>query len=443
MKYCIRTFGCQMNYSDSERMTTVLEKMKYQKAEDFADSDLVILNTCSIKQPSEDRVIGLEKQFRPLRLQNPNLRIGITGCMVRETGIRGQSNDRLFKQMKSIDFVFQIKELMKLPDILHELHPIESDEEVSDLLSYFHISPKLTNATQVFCPIQRGCNNYCSFCIVPYSRGKEVCREMSEMEEEIKKFVKRGASEINLVGQNVNSYKPTDFDKNSIDSPFAQLLRKIDAIEGVKRIRFYAVHPKDMGDDVVNLYGELKSMVPHIHLPLQSGSASCLKRMNRRYEPDKFRELVHKLRARVPHISISTDIIVGFCGETEAEHQETVDLMKELKIDLAYISKYSERPGTLAQRSLKDDVSLETKKRRFREMTDVIRDISNDYHQQFVGQTKEVLVEKVEKGYASGKIPEFKLTRFESDDKELIGKYVPVTITEALDWCLEAKLSIS
>lgn len=439
MKYHIRTFGCQMNYSDTERVTTVLEKMKYEKAEGFEDSDLIIINTCSIKKHAEDRVVGLQKQFIPLKKKNPKLRVGVTGCMVRSEGLRGESDDRVLKMMKTVDFVFQIKELMQLPTMLHKLHPVELDDEISDLLSYFHISPKITNFTQIYSPIQRGCNNYCSFCIVPFARGKEVSRSMAEMLEEIQKFVKRGASEINLVGQNVNSYNPSDKDPKSNEDPFATLLKKIDAMEGVKRIRFFAVHPKDMSDEVVNLYGSLKSMVPHLHLPLQSGSESVLKRMNRRYTPDEFRELVAKLRKRIPHMSITTDIIVGFCGETEEEFQETIDLMKELKIDLAYISQYSERKGTLAERALKDDISQVEKKKRFHFINDLIRDLSEEYNQRFIGKETEVLVEKVEKGYASGKNPEFKYCRFKSEDKDLIGKYITIKVDQALEWALEGE----
>lgn len=426
-----------MNYSDTERLSTVLEKMKYEPGTSFEDSDLIILNTCSIKQHAEDRVVGLQKQFKPLKKKRPNLRVGVTGCMVRKSGLRGESDDRVLKQMETVDFVFQIKELMKLPKMLEAVHPVERDEEISDLLSYFHIHPKITNFAQVFSPIQRGCNNYCSFCIVPFARGKEVSRSMSEMMEEIERFVKRGASEINLVGQNVNNFNPPDRDPNSSEDPFATLLKKIDALEGVKRIRFFAVHPKDMTDDVVNLYGSLKSMIPHLHLPLQSGSNTVLKRMNRRYTPEEFRELVTKLRKRIPHMSISTDIIVGFCGETQEEFQETIDLLKDLNIDLSYTSKYSEREGTLAARMLKDDISQEEKNKRFHIINDLIRNLSEEYNQQFLGKTTEVLVEKVEKGYASGKNPEFKLCRFKSEDQGLIGKYIPMKVEKALEWALE------
>lgn len=426
-----------MNYSDTERVMTVLEKMKYKQGESFKDSDLIIINTCAIKQHAEDRVVGLQKQLIPLKKKNPNLRVGVTGCMVRNIGIRGESDDRVLKMMKTVDFVFQIKELMKLPEMLHKLHPVEMDEEMTDLLSYFHINPKITNFAQVFSPIQRGCNNYCSFCIVPFARGKEVSRDISEMLEEIEKFAKRGATEINLVGQNVNNYNPSDRDPNSKEDPFATLLKKIDAIPGVKRIRFFAVHPKDMSDDVINLYGTLKSMVPHLHLPLQSGSESVLKRMNRRYTPSEFKTLVEKLRKRIPGISISTDIIVGFCGETEEEFQETYDLLKDLKIDLSYTSPYSEREGTLAQKMLKDDISKKEKSKRFHIINDLIQDLSKEYNQRFLGKETEVLVEKIEKGYASGKNPEFKYCRFKSDNKNLIGKYVTIKVEQALEWALE------
>lgn len=442
MKYYLQTYGCQMNYSDSERVTTVLQKMGYGPASGMQDADLIILNTCSVKQKAHDRIYGLGELFNPMKQQNPQLRIGITGCMAQETGLRGRVEHDIFRRMESVDFVLRIKDLMKLPGLLKELHPDfvgGAGDEMRDMLSYFHISPTVTNRAQVFIPIMSGCNNYCSFCIVPYTRGKEECRNMTEMMEEIGKHVKRGATEINLVGQNVNTYKPEGADLDSPDSPFAQLLRKIDALPGVERIRFYTVHPKDMGDDVIRLYGELKSMVPHIHLPLQSGCTTVLKRMNRRYGTDLYRELVTKLRKQCPGISITTDIIVGFCGETEAEFRETCDFVRELGIDSAFISKYSVRKGTLADRTMADDIPLSVKKERERLLTTIFKENSHRYNQSFLGKTVRVLVEKVEKGYASGKTPEYKPCRFPADNPELIGQYVDVRVEKAMEWALEGK----
>jgi tRNA-2-methylthio-N6-dimethylallyladenosine synthase len=429
-----------MNYSDSERITTVLSKLGYEKTDGFEDADLIILNTCSVKKKAEDRIYGLGEQFGPLKEKNPNLIIGLTGCMIREqSGIRHEIKHEVFNTMETIDFVFRIKDLMQLPEILHKLHHIKKDDEFKDLLDYFHIHPTIANISQVFIPISSGCNNFCSYCIVPYSRGREECRNIEDILDEVKKAVKRGAVEINLVGQNVSTYKPKDVDPKSKESPFAQLLRKIDAVKGVDRIRFYTVHPKDMTDDVINLYGELKSMVPHIHLPLQSGSKSVLKRMNRLYTPDRFRELVGKLRARMPHMSISTDIIVGFCGETEKEFQESCNMIKELKIDLIYVSMYSQRKGTLAEKTMKDDIPLAVKKERLHHITDVMKEISHEYNQQFKGKTVKILVEHIRKGYADGKIPEFKMVRFKADDHNLIGKYVTIKVSKAMEWCLEGK----
>lgn len=419
---------------------TVLEKMNYEPVDHYREADLIILNTCMVKKSAENRIYGLGEPFAELKEANPKLRIGITGCMIhKDTGLRGESKEKVFKIMPTIDFVFRIKDLMHLPDMLHKMHHMEGGDEVSQMKSYFHISPKITNITQVFIPIMSGCNNFCSFCIVPYTRGREECRDMAELMEEVEKMAKRGASEVNFVGQNVNSYKPTDADPNAKDSPFAQLLRKVDAVPGIKRIRFYTVHPKDMGDDVVALYGELKSMVPHIHLPIQSGSNSCLKRMNRLYTVDRWKELADKMRERIPNISISTDIITGFCGETDEEFEDSMKLVKDYKIDLIYVSKYSGRNNTYASKHLVDDVPYEVKKDRFERITKAMQEVSADYLKQFVGRTVEVLVEKVQKGFASGKIPEFKLCRFKSEDKFLVGQYVQVEVTEAREWCLEGE----
>lgn len=437
MHYYIQTYGCQMNYSDSERVTTVLQKMRYTPVAGFSDADLIILNTCSIKQKAHDRIWGLEEQFREHKKKNPNLKIGITGCMARQTAKRMEVKDEIFDKMSTVDFVLTIKDLMKLPGILRDLHGMEGADEMEDMLSYFHIHPTITNLTQVFIPIMSGCNNYCSFCIVPYTRGKEVCRDMAEMMDEAQKVAKRGAREVNLVGQNVNTYKPKDVDPNSKESPFTQLLRKIDGVAEIDRIRFYTVHPKDMSDDVIALYGNLRSMVPHIHLPLQSGCDTVLKRMNRWYNTERYRELVKKLRKQLPGISITTDIIVGFSGETDEEFKKTCDFIKEMKIDSAFISKYSERKGTLAQRTLKDDIPLAVKKERERILTDLFKKNSFEYNQQFQDKTVRVLVEKIEKGYATGKIPEYKPCRFPATDTNLIGQLVDVKVKKAMEWALE------
>lgn len=440
LKYHIKTYGCQMNYSDTERVMTVLEKMGYEGVDHYDKADLVILNTCMVKKSAEDRIYGLGEPFGKLKTNNPNLKIGITGCMItQDTGLRGESKEEVFKRMSTIDFVFRIKDLMHLPDMLHKMHHMEGGDEVSQMKSYFHISPKITNITQVFIPIMSGCNNFCSFCIVPYTRGREECRDMEELLEEVRKMAKRGASEVNFVGQNVNSYKPKDADLNSKDSPFAQLLRRVDGVEGIKRIRFYTVHPKDMGDDVVALFGELKSMVPHIHLPIQSGSNTCLRRMNRLYTVERWKELADKIRAKIPNASISTDIITGFCGETEEEFMESYNLIKDYKVDLVYVSKYSQRDNTYASKHQQDDIPFEVKKDRFERITKAMQEVSAEYLQQFVGQTVEVLVEKVDKGWASGKIPHFKLCRFKAEDPKLVGEYVNVKVEAAREWCLEGE----
>ncbi|MDH5596695.1 MAG: tRNA (N6-isopentenyl adenosine(37)-C2)-methylthiotransferase MiaB, partial [Candidatus Peregrinibacteria bacterium] len=406
----------------------------------YEKADLVILNTCMVKESAENRIYGLGEPFEKLKKENPKMKIGITGCMItKDSGLRGQSKEEVLRRMPTIDFVFRIKDLMHVPDMLTEMHHSHGADEVKEMQSYFHISPKITNITQVFIPIMSGCNNFCSFCIVPYTRGRNQCRDISEIMEEVEKMAKRGATEVNFVGQNVNTYEPTDHDPNSSDSPFTQLLRRVDAVPGIKRIRFYTVHPQDMGDDVIALYGELKSMVPHLHLPVQSGSDSCLQRMNRHYSVDRFKELVNKMRARMPDMSISTDIITGFCGETEEEFMGSLNLIKDCKIDLVYVSKYSQRPNTLASKKFEDDIPFEVKRERFERITEAMKEVSAEYLQKFVGKTVEVLVEKVEKGFASGKIPEFKLCRFKADDVKLVGEYVKVKVTDSKEWVLEGE----
>lgn len=440
MKYHIITYGCQMNYSDTERMRTILEDLGYLQTTERTDADVIILNTCTVKQQSEDRIYGLDPQFLQLKKENSRLVVGIGGCAASETGKRFQFENVIFNRMSSADFIFRNRDMLQLPDILQSFHDISNRHKIS-ALNYFGVKPTVTSSHQVYVPVSSGCNYFCSYCIVPFRRGREVYRPMKEIVDEVSDLAKQGAVEVTLVGQTVNSYNPSDVTDRTVE-PFAQLLRNIDAVPGIERIRLVAPHPHEMFDDVIQCWGDLKAFSPQIHLPVQSGSNAVLKRMNRRYTIERYKEIVAKARQRIPTISVSTDIIVGFCGETEAEFQETYRLVEELRIDQAFTSKYSPRPGTVAAERMEDNLSQDEKLRRFHLINNLIKANSHFYHQQFLGKTVEVLVEKIDTdGMAWGKIPENKFTLFPADpaEKTLIGRFVRVQIGQAKEWVLEGK----
>lgn len=430
-----------MNYSDTERMRTVLENLGYEQTQKIEESDLIILNTCSVKQQSEDRIYGLEKRFRQLKSKNHKLAVGIAGCAASETGLRKDLGNYILDRMSTIDFLLRNRDMVKLPEILQTFHDIGNRDKISGLTSYFNIAPTVTSSKQVLVPVSSGCNYFCSYCIVPFRRGRETYRPMKEIVQEVKDLAKKGAVEVTLVGQTVNSYNPSDI-KDKTVHPFAQLIRKIDAIPSIRRIRLVAPHPAEMVDDLINCYGDCATFCPQLHLPVQSGSNTVLKRMNRRYTIERFKEIIAKARERVPALSVSTDLIVGFPGETEEEFQESFNLVKDLKIDQSFTSKYSPRPGTLAAEKMKNNVSHKEKLRRFHMINNLIEKNSHQYNKQFKGKIVELLVEKIDKdGMAWGKTPENKFVLFPAKkNKNLVGTLVPVKITKTMEWAMEGKM---
>ena len=321
MKYHIITFGCQMNKSDSEKIATVLENKGYKEASKINEADLIVVNMCSVRQSAVDRVYGLLPKFKKFKIQNPKLKTLLTGCILKK--------DRR-KFIKLFNEVVDIKDLIK------------------------NIKSKYSNNFSALVPIMTGCNNFCSYCVVPYTRGKEVSRPSEEIICEVKNLVKRGYKEIWQLGQNVNSYS---------NIPFHKLLRKINKIPGKFWIRFTSSHPKDFSDDLIKAMAECKKVAKYLNLPVQSGDDKILKKMNRPYTIAQYKKLVKKIRDKIPNINLSTDVIIGFPGETKKQFKNTVKLFKEIKYDIAYINKYSPRTETAAFK-LKDNVSLQEKKRR-------------------------------------------------------------------------------
>lgn len=462
MKYFIQTYGCQMNYSDSERISGVLERIGYEKAEAQEESDFLIFNTCSVKQKAEDKVLGLRKTLRNLLNKNPRLHIAITGCMVAKTSTSGQLNmkdgdnpaagkpDKLLRRMPELDIAFRIEDVARLPELLKEVDTdlIFTDQlDEGTLENYFKIAPKKTTDYSVFVPIMTGCDKFCTYCIVPYTRGREFSRDFDEIVDECKKHVSEGAIEITLVGQTVNSYglsfndkKTRKFEKFGA-SPFATLLKEIDRIEGLKWLRFTSPHPRDFSDELIATLGELKTICPYFHMPVQSGDDAVLRRMNRNYRAEEYKKIMSKLRKAIPNCAISTDIIVGFCGETEEEFENTYNMYKELEWDMCFLSRYSPRKGTFSEKKLKDDISHELKAERWHRLNKLLIKCAKKSHERYLGKTIEVLVTSQIGQQCIGRSKEYKEVHFTSESgRNLIGQMVDIKVDKAREFLLSGKI---
>ncbi len=458
MKYLIQTLGCAMNYSDSERVAAVLEKLGYERCSNPEETDLFIFNTCSIRQKGEDRVYGQLRNLEHIKRRNPRLLVGITGCMVRSTSSRNSEKevkDEIIKRIDTVDFVFRITDTQKLPDILQEAEPqldfpqLQTQEE--DLKAYLKIKPKYTTKFSAFVPIQIGCDKYCTYCIVPYARGREESRPMAEIIAECKNLVEQGCKEITLVGQTVNSYGISNLDKKnpefariieSGEEPFIKLLTELNKLKklGLNRLRFTSPHPHDFTDALIQAHTNLEVLCPHFHLPIQAGSDAMLKKMNRKYTVEEYRQIIKKIREKLPNAAITTDIIVGFCSETAQQFEESYNVFKEIRWDMAYIARYSPRRGTVSYKAFPDDVSKEEKARRWHKLNNILKECSREKHSAHVGQTMEVLVDRYieETGECEGKSRENKVVQFEGSP-DLVGAIVDVKATKALDWLLKGE----
>ncbi len=427
-KYFITTYGCQMNVSDSERVAALLEAMNFVPGTAESDADVLIYNTCSVRQKSENRILGSRDKWQLLKKNNPNLVIGVTGCMVAHKGYNFK------RKLPEVDITFDIQELPTLPGKLAEVMGV--DLQMPEYSDYLTINPKTKNQFQIFVPIMTGCNNFCSFCIVPFTRGRERSRSVSEIVAEIKSFAEKGAKEVTLLGQNVNSFRGL----NDAGKPtkFSALLYQVAEIPGIERIFYTSPHPKDMKDDMLQAHSEIKKLCPTVHLPVQSGSSAVLKRMNRFYTKESFLALVERFYQAVPGITITTDMIVGFCGETEAEFQDTLDLYRQARFDLVYLGMYSPRPHSLAYKMV-DDVPTAEKKRRFEVLHALQEEITEEKNQRYIGQVESVLVDKIKGGVASGRSHHFKYVEFPAGEVKL-GDIVSVLIDQSLTWVLRGKL---
>ncbi|MFA5184257.1 MAG: tRNA (N6-isopentenyl adenosine(37)-C2)-methylthiotransferase MiaB [Patescibacteria group bacterium] len=430
--YHIITIGCQMNIADSERLAAFLESRGFLAAPDWRKAKVVILNTCGIRQMAEDRVYGLVNQIKKL---NPGAQVVITGCLSRRIDVQK-------RLAKSAALFLPINEMLQLPELLdgRELNPYYSLDAVrlKEGEKYLNIPSKHVSDVSAYVPIGNGCNNFCSYCVVPYARGREVYRPAAEIIAEVRGLIKAGYKEIILIAQNVNSYKDDKYD-------FPRLLRQLAKLPGKFWLRFSSSHPKDMSDELIRIIGESRKICPHLHLAVQSGDDKILAAMNRKYTAASYKKLIKKVRAARPGIAITTDVIVGFPGETKAQFLNTVKLFKEVNFDLAYIAQYSPRPGT-ASAKMKDNVSPAEKKRRANAVNEILKQTAGQNNQKYLGKSVEVLVEGQNKrGKYYGKTGAYNTVlinvpaAFKIKDG-LIGQFVKVKIDQALPFGLEGVL---
>jgi len=427
--YNIITIGCQMNVSDSERLAAWLKKSGFKNEPDFKKADVVIFNTCGIRQTAEDRVYGLVNQVNKF---NPKAKVVIAGCLSKRV-------DVMKRLIGRADLFLPINELIKLPDLLagEEFTASLSLDEIrlKDGEKYLDIRPDYKSKFSACVPIGNGCKNFCSYCVVPYARGREVYRSASDIVKEVEALITKGYKEIILLAQNVNSYHDEKYD-------FPKLLKKLIKIKGKFWLRFSSSHPKDMSDELIKVLGSSDKVCAHLHVAVQSGDDKILEKMNRKYTVKHYETLIKKVRASKPGIAITTDVIVGFPGETKAQYQNTYKLFERLKLTMAYISKYSPRPGT-ASSKMKDNVSSEEKKRREQELTLLLRKTAFADSKNYLNKNVEVLIEGINKrGKYYGKTSTYKTVLITTKkNNKLIGNFALVRINSIADFGLEGELA--
>lgn len=422
MKYFLQIYGCQMNYSDAERVAALLQNLGYEKTAVEAEADLAVSVACAVREAAVNRLYGNGKKFRKYRKQNPAFKAILTGCVVKA--------DRA-KLEKVFDAIMDIKDLHTLPGLLGF-----GEAKAEKAFDYFQVKPQYENPFTAYVPIMTGCNNFCSYCIVPYTRGREYSRPAEEIVREVAELVQKGYKEIILLGQNVNSYRP---DK---ETDFPALLRMVNALDGDFWIRFLTSHPKDMTEKLIQTVKECARCTNYIHLALQSGSDEILQKMNRRYSRAHFLSLVGMIRENIPDVMLTTDIIVGFPGETEEQLGKTAEVMEAAKFDIAYINKYSPRAGTVSA-TIPDDVSWEEKKRREKILTGVLRKTAFAHNQEYLDKTIDILIDREDESYYFGRTRSFKDIKIKKSvtQKKPVGQFGKARITKVTPWALEGEFT--
>ena len=421
-KLYIETYGCQMNVGDSEIVVSIMQQEGFRYTESLEEADIVLINTCSIRDNAEQRIWGRLSEMRHMRKKKPSLIIGIIGCMAERL------KEELTQGGTGVDIVAGPDSYRDLPRLVREVDGGATgvNVELSKEETYAEIAPVRLdrNGVSAFIAIMRGCNNYCSYCVVPYTRGIERSRDAATIVAEARTLFENGYREVTLLGQNVNSYRTGEVD-------FPELLKQVAEISPLLRVRFATSHPKDISDKLLETMASMPNICKAIHLPAQSGSTEMLKRMNRKYTREWYLERVEAIRRYMPDCAITTDLIAGFAHETEEEHKETLSLMREVGYDFAYMFKYSERPGTFAQRNLGDDIPEDVKTRRLTEIIDLQNQLSEESNKRDIGKEFEILVECTSKrsdAQLSGRTSQNKMVVFDRHDFK-VGDYVRVRIT--------------
>lgn len=432
-KYYILTMGCQLNENDSEKLIGIMEEMGYSKSEDIKNADLYVINTCCVRENAEEKLFGKLGELKKIK-ENKNIIISIGGCMMQEEHI----TEKIKKSYPFVDIVFGTHTLHKFPEDLYIA--ITKNKKVKDVIDidgeiYEGLPVKRSSNKQASVIIMYGCNNFCSYCIVPYVRGRERSRKPEDILNEIKELAKEGYREITLLGQNVNSYKGGE------NYNFANLLEDVDKIEGIEVIRFVSPHPKDFTDDVIDVISKSKKISRLIHVPLQSGSTNVLKEMNRKYTKEQYLDLIKRIRDKIPDVVFSTDIIVGFPGETEEDFEDTIDVVKQVNFEQIFMFIYSRRVGTRADK-MENQIPEEIKHKRFDRLKQVFEESVEENNKKYVGTTQKILVEghsKNNKDMLTGRTDTNKVVIFEGPE-ELIGKIINIKIVSEHKWYLKGEV---
>lgn len=436
MHYYIEIWGCQMNEHDAEILAGMLEQLGYAKTEEPAAADLIILYTCCVREKAEQKVFARLGELKKYKAVNPNLVIAVGGCMAQQAKV----GKRIRARAPQVDLVFGTHNIHRLPQLLQEVKSTEATlievwEKEQEIVESLPISR--ANKLKAYVTIMYGCNNFCSYCIVPYVRGRERSRDPQDILQEIEGLAADGFKEIMLLGQNVNSYGK---DQN-FKTDFADLLQQIEAVKGISRIRYMTSHPRDFSEKLVKVIADSLKICEHLHLPVQSGSNRILQLMRRGYTKESYLKLIEMINAHIPDHTLTTDIIVGFPGETEEDFEDTLDVVKKAGFDQAYTFIYSPRQGTPAA-DMPDQVPPQTKKRRFQQLLDLQNQISLEKNKAMLGKVEEVLVEgasRTDQTKLSGRTRGNKIVIIEGPE-DLIGKAIKVEIQEAQTWSLFGKM---
>lgn len=435
--FSITTYGCQMNKNDSERIAGLLSSLGFQSTEEESTADLIIVNTCSVRQSAEDRVFGSQEKYLEYKKKKPEMIVAVTGCM------SGRDKAQAFrKQLPATDLYFPTPDMIHLPKWIAELRPELVNSELLES-DYLKLHPLRAPSVQAYVTIQTGCNKFCTYCVVPYARGLERNRPVKDILDECRELVTHGIIEITLLGQTVNSFRaidPENFSKNNpFKDHFAALLWELNQLDGLARYHWTAAHPLSMTDEVIEAL-KLPKQVNYLHLPVQSGNDEVLRRMNRKYTRDQYLEVIRKIKTARPGIALGSDIIVGFSGETREQFQDTLSLYREVDFDISYNAQYSVRSGTLGAKLFKDDVGKEEKRERWDELQSLMEEIALRKNKTYKNQVVSVLIDRVENGFASGNSHEMKQIRVPSTDQSLLGKLVNVQINDVRAWVLDGSL---